>query len=415
MPRDEESAAAPTSDTPSADAHYPPAAAAKAAVETPPSALLVHSALITGQVLFGGGSVVGKLGVASFNPMMFALIREGVAGVLLLAWAIYKDGFRRPKLADTGVFLACGFFIFTNQACFIVGDKLAGAVIGSAWQPTQPVFTLLISMLVGWERFTLGKGAGILISLGGAVFMVVYGADFGSKDATSLLAGNALFFFNCMGTSMYVICAKVVLLRGYPASSVTAWSYLVGALLLFPVASGFSSSCDLVAFICPPEPLTEPLSCGALPTSCDPWAVPSSAILPLAYWILGNSCVAYWLMTWANRHAQAGFVLAYCALQPLTSTLLSVVIISFVGNVGGLQLPGLNLLGGIAIVIGLITILREGVKDAENRAATAFTTLQEEWETTSRPQGGRSKQRGAGASKGGRAPVQTCEMGSTSG
>ncbi|KAL3909191.1 MAG: hypothetical protein SGPRY_009518, partial [Prymnesium sp.] len=42
-------------------------------------------------------------------------------------------------------------------ACFIVGDKLAGAAIGSAWQPTQPVFTLLISMLMGWERATSGK------------------------------------------------------------------------------------------------------------------------------------------------------------------------------------------------------------------------------------------------------------------
>lgn len=41
-----------------------------------PAARHVHLALITAQVLFGGGSVVGKLGVESFNPMMFALIRE---------------------------------------------------------------------------------------------------------------------------------------------------------------------------------------------------------------------------------------------------------------------------------------------------------------------------------------------------
>eukprot|EP00966_Prymnesium_polylepis_P133080 3075755-Prymnesium_polylepis.1 len=31
---------------------------------------------------------------------------------------------------------------------------------------------------------------------------------------------------------------QVALTRGYPASSVTAWSYLVGAFLLFPVAAG---------------------------------------------------------------------------------------------------------------------------------------------------------------------------------
>ena len=160
--------------------------AVKLTSEYRPSALRVHSALITGQVLFGGGSVVGKLGVATFNPMMFALIREAVAGVLLMLWAIYQDGWLRPKLADTGIFLACGIFIFTNQACFIVGDKLAGAVIGSAWQPTQPVFTLLISILLRWEKFTIGKGAGILISFGGAAFMVVYGADFGGRCGSAL-------------------------------------------------------------------------------------------------------------------------------------------------------------------------------------------------------------------------------------
>ena len=57
----------------------------------------VHSALIATQVIFGGGSVVGKLGVDTFNPMLFALIREAVAGVLLLLMALRCDGRQRLK------------------------------------------------------------------------------------------------------------------------------------------------------------------------------------------------------------------------------------------------------------------------------------------------------------------------------
>ena len=140
----------------------PPGATATA-TKRRPSIWLSHGALILAQCIFGGGSVVGKLGVEKFNPLVFALIREVAAGALLLLWALRRDGcvpLRRGR--DAWLFLGCGVFIFTNQAAFIVGDKLAGAVLASAWQPTQPVFTLLISIGLAWERCTLGKAAGIL-------------------------------------------------------------------------------------------------------------------------------------------------------------------------------------------------------------------------------------------------------------
>jgi len=195
----------------------------------PPPLWLVHGVLILGQCIFGGGSIVGKFGVAKFNPMVFALIREAVAGALLMVFAIYQDGFVKLHRRDALVFVGCGVFIFTNQAAFIIGDKLAGAVLASAWQPTQPVFTLVISIFLSWERCTLGKAAGILISFGGAAFMVIFDKYLHVKDLETSAPGNILLFLNCLATSLYVICAKIALKRGYPASTVTAWSYMVGA------------------------------------------------------------------------------------------------------------------------------------------------------------------------------------------
>ena len=52
---------------------------------------LVHGALILTQVGFGGGNVVGKLGIgknAHTNPLMFALVREVAAAPLLLFFAV---------------------------------------------------------------------------------------------------------------------------------------------------------------------------------------------------------------------------------------------------------------------------------------------------------------------------------------
>jgi len=52
-----------------------------------PSQWRVQGALILTQITFGGGAVVGKFGIANFNPALFALIRECLAGPILLILA----------------------------------------------------------------------------------------------------------------------------------------------------------------------------------------------------------------------------------------------------------------------------------------------------------------------------------------
>eukprot|EP01045_Picozoa_sp_COSAG04_P025415 COSAG04_NODE_3333_length_2920_cov_1.732719_1_plen_198_part_10 len=48
----------------------------------------VHLALISVQLIFGVGAVIGKLGVESFNPILFVGIRDGVGGPLLVLTAV---------------------------------------------------------------------------------------------------------------------------------------------------------------------------------------------------------------------------------------------------------------------------------------------------------------------------------------
>ena len=103
-----------------------------------PSIFLVHGALVLVQVIFGIGSVVGKLGVSKFNPVLFALIREAAAGPLLVVMALFLEGWViKICRRSTWRFAAGGIFLFANQLCYIVGEKLSSAVIGSAWQPSQ--------------------------------------------------------------------------------------------------------------------------------------------------------------------------------------------------------------------------------------------------------------------------------------
>eukprot|EP00439_Symbiodinium_sp_Y106_P033336 s1093_g3.t18 len=350
-----------------------------------PSACRVHAALLAAQVMFGGGSVVGKLGVASFNPLLFALIREAVAGPLLLALALCLDGALAPLRSDVVLFTGMGICIFTNQAFFIIGDKLAGPVISSAWQCSQPIFTLSISLALGWEGASLLKTLGIAISFLGGAFMICYGQPVHSPG----FAGNILLLLNCLGTSLYVILGKFAMDR-YPSLSITAWSYINASVMMAIAAVSLNTQCWFIEFVCPPNEGST-AQCGTKPTSCTAWSVPpevrgmarmqqfchpsqqsqvlehkftreshwvsiggygingayaAHVVMSQVYWILFNSMAAYFLITWANQYARAGFVLAYTALQPFTSTVLTAALV-VTGRFPSLSLPGWNALGGL--------------------------------------------------------------------
>jgi hypothetical protein len=118
--------------------------------------ILAHLACIGTQTLFGGGSVVGKLGVSQGNPVLFALIREGTAGPILCIAAFVINRIL-PEAKHIPRFLILGACLFGNQLFFIVGLKLSNSITASVWQPTQPIFTCLVALLIRQERFSVWK------------------------------------------------------------------------------------------------------------------------------------------------------------------------------------------------------------------------------------------------------------------
>lgn len=218
-------------------------------------------------------------------------------------------------------FLLCGLCLYGNQALFIVGLGLSTPVQASIWQPSQPIFTAVIASCIGWEKMDLQKGVGIALSVAGAAFMVSYGST--AADIWASASASICFFFNCLGTSLYVIFSKPLLKR-YPALSVTGWSYIVAS-----VGMGLTS-------------LQYVHEAGA-------WHVPAGAWAALAYWVIMASIVAYFLMTWANQYADASIVSAYTTLQPLTSGVLQFVFLK--------KAPELRDLGGIGVLAGMLMVV----------------------------------------------------------
>lgn len=201
-----------------------------AAAAAVPKAWVVHAALVVAQAAFGGGAIVGKFGVHGTNPVLFALIREGFAGPLLClaalvlsrrealkhrqAQASSREALRPPppllpSVSDIPKVVLAGSCLFFNQLFFILGLKFMDPIICSVWQLSQPVMTTCIAVMLGFEQPSAQKLLGMFLAIGGAVFMVLAGAETTiSRGISEALLGHALLFSNCLSTSLYVIVTK---------------------------------------------------------------------------------------------------------------------------------------------------------------------------------------------------------------
>uniref|UniRef100_A0A0G4HPI9 EamA domain-containing protein n=1 Tax=Chromera velia CCMP2878 TaxID=1169474 RepID=A0A0G4HPI9_9ALVE len=347
-------------------------------------AWMPHVALAVTMILLGLGSVIGKLGMQKFNPVFFAFLRELFSGPILacFAWVVYRRGPGRLPPRVWRRLAVLGLCLFVNQFCFLVGLKFADENSASAWQPSQPIITMVIAFFIGLEGLSWQKVAGILFAFFGALVLVMGKVWFedeglgGSKKEGGTLAaviGNLLFFLNCAGTSCYVVFSKPLLVR--PSSL----GFTMDSMWVIAVAYGFAASIMLVA--CLVINFVPPLLHLICPDCGDhAWVVPAGAVWALAYWIIASSVLAYMLITWANAQpsCNASTVSAYTALQPLAAVLASVfLILTNLAPPGVLSLPGWNLFGGVGILAGLALIVFDG---GGQRGGTEQASLTEDSE-----------------------------------
>lgn len=330
----------------------------------------VHSALLLAHIVCGGGAIVGKFGLHGGNPVLFALVREIVAGLALCLINLFLGGKAMPATAnDIKLVVAAGACIFANHLFFVLGLKLTDPISGAAWQPAQPIVTAGLAIALGYEGASVRKLAGILLSVSGAMFMVLYGKS--AVQSGNVSIGHLLFFCNCAAASGYVIISKRLLKR-YPVASVSGWSYIAAGAFMFTTTAIVNGDLRFLELVCDDENMLVKSGCmdGA-------WTVPPSMVFPLVYYIIGNSLGAYFAITWANQYANPSIVSAYTVAQPLTSSFIAAMLVTVGGAEWalkyGLRTPGPQDLGVVAIVGGLSILFRE-----ESRVAASFAQKSED-------------------------------------
>lgn len=281
-----------------------------------------HFALVAVQLLFGTWPIVGKIALRTLPSTGLVAFRVGGATI---AFLILQRAVGRPQKIKKSDYARLALYsllgVVLNQLLFVKGLSLTSSVINATLLGTAiPVFTLLVSITLGYDRVSFRKAFGILLAAGGVVYLVdPSGADFSSGKTL----GNLLLVANSFSYGAYIAISKDILKR-YGALTVITWIFVFGSLITIPL--GIYSLADT------------PLQTAGAGT----W-------LAVLYIILAPTVGAYYLNAWALARVSPSTVAVYIYLQPLIAFALAPLILGESWN-SRTWIASLLIFAGVAVV-----------------------------------------------------------------
>ncbi|KEH16771.1 WAT1-related protein At4g08290 [Medicago truncatula] len=309
-------------------------------------------------LMFGiqlGSAGMFVITMTAFNKGMshyvFVVYRNTIATIALAPLAYFLERNIRPKMT-VRVFseiMALAFVEVTLGQCFsFLGMKLTSASFASAVMNSVPSITFLLALIFQLEGMKIkeiacqGKVIGTMVSLGGALLMVLYkGPVLGSSAATQMhqpenvndptgahwLLGALFLVIGCVGISAFYIL-QATSLRKYPANmSLATWVCFVGALQ------------STVVTIVMERKHPETWSLGL-----------DSRLFAPVYAGIVTSSIQYYVQGYVIKATGPVFVTAFTPLRMIAVTALACIFLKEKLHLG-------SIVGGLVVVIGLYLVV----------------------------------------------------------
>lgn len=285
-------------------------------------------ALLFVQLFFGLAGLFAKLALAGgtgYAPRAVVVWRIGTGALVLGGLAILRHG--RAVLVGRAAFLRLLWLaplgVAVNQFLFIEGISRSSVMDAGLIVTTIPVFTCAVAALVGVERLSPRRGAGIACSMAGALLLVLLRTGDGeSLLASEHLHGNLMMIANCFLYAVFLVGAKKLLTRLH-SLVVIAWVFVLSAAALPWMGSGISLG-------------------AAEPTR--------ATLVGLVCMLLFPTVLAYLFNTFALARVGATTTAAFIYLQPAVAFVAAMIWLDERLERGAL-VAGLLLFLGIALVV----------------------------------------------------------------
>ena len=284
-----------------------------------------HAFLLFTALIAGFNYTISKLVMPLYvQPLAIVLVR--VVAAASFFWLVsflappekldYRKDFLRIAL--------CALFgVGANQILFYCGLNLTAPINASLIMTTCPVLVLIVSAVLLKEKITIIKVMGIAIGATGASLLLL--SSHGNENKGMFL-GDFMIFVNAACYAVFLVLVKPLLTK-YNALTISKWVFLIGCFIALPF--GYK---DLQQ------------------TQWD--KIPLFAGLSLAYIIVFNTIVAYYLNINVMRHVNASVAGIYIYFQPM---LASVIAISFGKDV----LTSQKMISSLLIFAGVFLVSRK--------------------------------------------------------
>ncbi|MFI3286314.1 MAG: DMT family transporter [Rikenellaceae bacterium] len=172
--------------------------------------------------------IVMSKGVTAATMLELSLIVAAILSFVPLLWSKTERVDRRDIKYLVAAAVLSGLL---RKGLVIYGLSLTTPIDASIIASLLPVMALVISVLMGIDRFTFKRIVGIILGMGGALAVIISGGD-GSK-VSSALGGNTLMFLYTIAAGFYMVWLQPIF-KKYKSITLMRWIYSISALMFLP-------------------------------------------------------------------------------------------------------------------------------------------------------------------------------------
>ena len=301
-------------------------------------------------VLLGGVLIASTAAImitlvrqAGVDPITIATGRIAIAAVILTPIALVsaRDDLRRLSRRDIGLALLSGAFLAVHFAAWISSLAFTSVASSTALVTTNPIFVALVSFVLWRERISRRAALGIALTLLGSALIAL--SDQSGGSGSNPLLGDLLALIGAIAVTGYFLIGRELRRRLHILPYIwLVYSAAAVVLLVWMLLAGGSLR-----------------------------GLPSTVYLLLLALALGPQLLGHTAFNWSIKYLSATFVTVAILGEPISSTILALMLLPEQG------LQPLQVAGGAVLLAGIAvaTLAERHIQPESEIAVQPITEL----------------------------------------